>query len=279
MDQTDTHAQQQEGNMPVSPPAQPIPADKKHGSWFTVRRELEFLFIIVLAGIVSFFALRLMPGYEVAGVSSTPTPITDMPRPSEMPSLPPQLSPTPVASISPVASVLPSVVPPVPSSPAASFGSFATSATSQVSPDGKYLASLVVKDTASGGHDYAFLVSQVGNPSSAVRVYSASAAAGTVFSVPYNTFSPDDNYVFLRQEVNGTAHFLVFHTTAATFYGGATYLDVTDLFASDEPSYEMYQVTGWASNTLLVIETNQGGGTSFWFDVTNESFTPLATRF
>ncbi len=258
----------EDGVLPFQPINNGQPASRLR---FTIRRELEFIGVVVLAGMVSFFVLRIMPGYRVAGISSQPAPFTPLSMPSITPSLSPQISQAVATSASPVASGSPSSLSVV-------YPSTSTTAM-QVSPDGTYQALLQSKDDGSGTKMSTFFTSRTDSSGSATLIYSRSPDAHTFLTIPYNTFSPGNRYVFLQETVDGVPHFLVFQTSGNRFVDGQQYLDVSSLFAAYTSSEVLYQVTGWASDTLLIIETDYGVGPSFWFDLAGQTFVPLSTRF
>jgi len=104
------------------------------------------------------------------------------------------------------------------------------------------------------------------------------------FVIPYNTWSPDNLYFFLKDVSSGfDSNYLVFNSTDKTFTDGVQSLDIKKYF--DESLAERYyleDVTGWAAPYLLIVNTrdkNDADGPSFWFDITSNSFIQLSTRF
>jgi len=96
---------------------------------------------------------------------------------------------------------------------------------------------------------------------------------GTTITVPLNTFSPDDKYMFLKEEGPDGIKYLVFP--------GAD-VEVSSLFAAKYPEYVITDVTGWGGYSLLVVNTDKkegGVGPSFWFEAGSHAFTKLSTRF
>ncbi len=157
-----------------------------------------------------------------------------------------------------------------------------TATASQPSPDGAYEIISQTQTNPDTTKMYSFSVSHIPNPNQqSQHIFSKTVDSNSSISIPFNTFSPDDKYIFLQDMENSTTNFLVFNVSGQPFANGQQYIDVSHLFKQYTSSYALYAVTGWASNTLLIIETtgNNAPSTSFWFDVTNQSFTPLATRF
>lgn len=101
------------------------------------------------------------------------------------------------------------------------------------------------------------------------------------FVVPSNSWSPDGSFVFLIDTTSQPEQILVFKASGEAFTDGKTYLDVTELFASNNLQHILDTATGWDSRGLLHIKTkNQDDtkGASYWFDVDSRSFIQLAAR-
>lgn len=99
--------------------------------------------------------------------------------------------------------------------------------------------------------------------------------------IPANAWSPDNKYVFLRENNANSFNIFVFKASGETFAGKEQYLDLTALFEKRNLPYNVADVTGWDSETLLHVhtvakETNKRGP-SYWFDVTDRAFLQLAT--
>ncbi len=102
------------------------------------------------------------------------------------------------------------------------------------------------------------------------EVFTKTVPLGTYISIPFNTFSPDNKYIFLQE---GNTYFVPLKDGV---------LDINSLFAAKHPDYTIADVTGWGGMTLLVVNTNKVNGDqgpSFWFDVTSKSFIQLSSHF
>lgn len=98
--------------------------------------------------------------------------------------------------------------------------------------------------------------------------------------IPANSFSPDNKYLFLKENDRGKLSFFVFKATGETFTDGKEYIDVVPLFESKKYEFLLSDITGWDSNNLLHIFTVKGNdtrGPSFWFDVEGKSFSILGS--
>lgn len=150
--------------------------------------------------------------------------------------------------------------------------------TTIVSPDSKATLTMREKNT-NGEKELTFSVKKDGVEK---EVFSKILSAGSVVSIPYNTFSPDDKYIFLKEVVQDNATYLVFATSGFPIAEDAQYFEIVGKFAEKEPDFKITDVTGWGGSTLIIINTdkNEGGiGPSFWFDVPSQSFIRLTNRF
>lgn len=99
--------------------------------------------------------------------------------------------------------------------------------------------------------------------------------------VPANTWSPDNKYVFLRENNSNSFNIFVFKTSGEAFANKEQYLDLTSLFEKRNLPYNVADVTGWDSETLLHVHTTfkekNSRGPSYWFDVTDRAFLQLST--
>lgn len=101
-------------------------------------------------------------------------------------------------------------------------------------------------------------------------------------SIPFNTFSTNNAYLFLKESLPDGDHFLVFKASGLSFSDGKLYEDVNALFTNYTSHYTLSDVTGWADSTLLIVNTKRLDGSmgpSLWLDVTTRRFIPLATLF
>lgn len=139
------------------------------------------------------------------------------------------------------------------------------------SPDGKM--SLTMKEDGADSVLYTFLLKDEGTGTSK-QIFTKTASVGAVLTVPLNTFSPDNKYVFLKESYGGkNSYFVPLNGEEIKF---------SELFANKYEDYVISDVTGWGGVNLIVINTDKtegGVGPSFWFDVTSKSFIRLANRF
>lgn len=107
----------------------------------------------------------------------------------------------------------------------------------------------------------------------------ASASATEGLNIPFNTWSPDNKYLFIQTN-DGDAW--VFNATGEEIVTGQRYFDVRDLFnaAGKKDTYKV--TTGWASETLLIVNTlapDKTKGSSYWFEVPSKAIIQLSSQF
>lgn len=139
------------------------------------------------------------------------------------------------------------------------------------SPDGKM--SLTMKEDGADSILYTFLLKDEGTGISK-QIFTKTASVGAVLSVPLNTFSPDNKYVFIKETYGGKSSYFV--------PMDGEEVDFSGLFAEKYEDFVITDVTGWGGVNLIVVNTDKAGGgigPSFWFDVTSKSFIRLTNRF
>ncbi len=140
------------------------------------------------------------------------------------------------------------------------------------SPDGK-MSLIMRKEKGNDTVTYKFTLKDEASGAQK-EIFAKTEAAGATLSIPDNTFSSDNKYVFLKETGPSGVVYLVLTETQN--------FDVSSLFTAKYQNYVIADATGWAGPTLLVINTNKvdgGTGPSFWFDVASHSFIQLSTRF
>lgn len=113
-------------------------------------------------------------------------------------------------------------------------------------------------------------------------IFSEEATSSKLYSVPYNTWSPDNVYIFLNESDGNRDGYIVFSVTGEPFIDGAKYLDIDELFAEKVAGFTIAEITGWAAPDLLLVNTTEdekGTKVSYWFNVKTQGFTRLSTYF
>ena len=180
---------------------------------------------------------------------------------------------TPVQSPAPKATQVPTQTPPA----VVATAPIDTSATSQISSDGTQRVTIQTIQATLGTQTDNILTASSTQP-----VYSKTLSAGETLSIPYNTWSPDNNYFFIVDNTGTTQKVLVFQANGQPFANGQSYLDLTQAYANYGSSDTFDEASGWAADGLIIILTTApdgSEGTSYWFGVPDGSITPLATMF
>lgn len=93
--------------------------------------------------------------------------------------------------------------------------------------------------------------------------------------LPPNSWSPDNNSVFVEEKIGATSTFLVMKASGEPFADGQRFIDVGALFREKLKDLKLQTITGWAAPTLLVVMTTKEDGSKggmYWFDVDSRSF-------
>ncbi len=145
------------------------------------------------------------------------------------------------------------------------------------SSDGTHKITMRTVKNTDGSLMYTFYVSDVLGAQQKYLFEKTTLPLETM-SIPANSWSPDNTYVFLIDELNGAKNAFVFKSSGEEFSGSKRYLDLGSTFAKRQLDYTISDITGWDSPTLLHVYSVKGAdkGPAFWFDVPSDSFIQLA---
>lgn len=167
----------------------------------------------------------------------------------------------------------------VPMREAASVMPYPEESSSMDSPDGT-MTLIMKKKPLDKGANYVFLSSS--EDSSNYTILNTNLENGKNLSIPYNTWSPDNKYIFLKEITpsgnNYYVHLAVPNTSSAIFPSS----NIQEMFTKKVPEYEITDVTGWASPIYILVNAvskSDQNQVSFWYDVENQSFTQLSLFF
>ncbi|OGK54756.1 hypothetical protein A3H78_05705 [Candidatus Roizmanbacteria bacterium RIFCSPLOWO2_02_FULL_36_11] len=148
------------------------------------------------------------------------------------------------------------------------------------SPDGKM--TLKMESQQQGDYvEYSFYTSSKSVPTKQY-IFSKKEIVSDSISIPYNTWSPNNSYLFLKESTPVVNDYYVFFASGKNFTDNSQYLDIQELFAQRVTGYTILDVTGWAAPNLLIVNTKANQGerkVSFWFNVASKTFTQLGTYF
>lgn len=147
------------------------------------------------------------------------------------------------------------------------------------SPDGTKTLTMEYQQTGDNVR-YAFFISD--SSDKRLLIYTKELDTLHSLSIPYNTWSPDNEYFFLKESSQPQHHYYVFSASGKPFSDASQFLSIQPLFEEQVDGYVITDVTGWAAPTLLLVNTqaqDEEAKVSFWFDVQSQSFIRLGTYF
>ncbi len=146
--------------------------------------------------------------------------------------------------------------------------------TTILAPNGKMVL-IMNEKKETDGISHTFFVSD-SESGARKEIFNKKVPAGDNIEVPYNTFSPDNRYIFLKEIISGSTSYFVISTADGIIF------NVSEVFNQKlSADFLITDVTGWGGMTLLVVNTDKVGGgmgPSFWFEPP-ASFIRLSTRF
>jgi hypothetical protein len=152
------------------------------------------------------------------------------------------------------------------------------STTSQISPDGTKKVIMKVTHNADATQKYEFSTAD-GSGGNEQPLYTTTLSGSDSISIPFNTWSPDNKFLFLSKN---TTDALVFNASGTPFANGDAFLDIADTFQQRAITNTIAAITGWASPTLIIVNTttpNNTKGSSYWFEVPSKAIIQLSTQF
>jgi len=155
------------------------------------------------------------------------------------------------------------------------------SVASQISPDGTKKVIMKITENSDGTKTYDFSTSDE-NGTNKQYIFTKTLDSLSNMSVPFNTWSPDDKYFFIRESIAGNKGILVFNGSGISFADAESYLEAVDIFNQKNTGNNFDEATGWASETLIIINTKKQDGSkgfSYWFEIPSKAIIPLSTEF
>ncbi|MDO8658412.1 MAG: hypothetical protein Q7K55_06730 [Candidatus Levybacteria bacterium] len=155
--------------------------------------------------------------------------------------------------------------------------------TSQISSDG--IKQVIMKTTYNKDDTQTYTFSTTDGVSASEQIIISKTLDNTkTMSIPFNTWSPDNKYFFVQEQTKDGAvtGALVFKALGEPFSIEEKYFDVTDLFNKRNTGNNFSQTTGWASETLIIINTTtptNAKGPSYWFEIPSKAIIQLSTEF
>lgn len=150
-----------------------------------------------------------------------------------------------------------------------------------LSPNEKATLTMKVLKMVDGAISQKFFISTDSGKEN-LEIYSQVSDPESQILIPYNTFSPDNKYIFLKIGDVESPKYITLRSDGKNIKGDEKSVEITSLFYEKYGDFVIMDVTGWAGNSLIIVNTNfKDGriGPSFWFDLSNLSFTQLSARF
>lgn len=152
---------------------------------------------------------------------------------------------------------------------------------SQISPDGTKKVIMKIFSGNDNAKTYTFYTTDDSGINEQF-IFEKTLDTTANMTIPFNTFSPDNKYFFIQKNSEAGISILAFQTSGEPFSGTEAYFDVTDLFKKKETGNNFKEATGWASESLIIINTAKGDGTkgpSYWFEIPSRAIIQLSTEF
>ena len=152
---------------------------------------------------------------------------------------------------------------------------------SQISPDGTKKVIMEITQNSDNTQTYTFFVSDDSELNKKF-IFEKNLDDSRKISIPFNTFSSDNKYFFIQESLGNTKSIYSFKVSGESFSETEKYIDVTDLFAKKNTGNNFSEATGWASESLILINTTKPDGSkgpSYWFEVPSKAIIQLSTKF
>ncbi len=152
---------------------------------------------------------------------------------------------------------------------------------SQVTPDGTKKITMTTITNKDLSHVYTFAISN-DTDTDKRTLYTIKLPATESMTVPFNTWSPDNIYVFLEHHFSDHTEALLFRADGQQIRDSESSLNVTDIYNARQTGNPYQETTGWASQTLLIVNTKLADGSkgpSYWVEVPSKAVIPLSTVF
>ncbi len=115
-----------------------------------------------------------------------------------------------------------------------------------------------------------------------VQIFKKEKINSSQLEIPYNAWSPDNFYFYLKEKNAAVDNYLVFQSSGELFFNNLSYLTLQEPFKINIPNFTIKEATGWATPNLIIVNTEEndsGYKASFWFEVPSQSFIQLGTYF
>lgn len=163
------------------------------------------------------------------------------------------------------------IIPTVTSIPKVDFAS-------QTTPDGTKILSMTRTQNSDKTYTYIFSVEDESGDNKK-QIYTVTIPVSENMSVPFNAWSPDNQYLFIQKNTDNA---LVFKANGESVTDGQLYFDIKDSFEKKVTTVVPRAITGWAANRLIIVntlKTDSAIGPSYWFEVPSKAAIKLSSMF
>lgn len=149
---------------------------------------------------------------------------------------------------------------------------------SQITPDGTRILSMTRTQNSDNTYTYEFVVEDESGANKK-QIYTATTPVSENMSIPFNAWSPDNQYVFIQKNTDDA---LVFKASGEPVTDGQLFFDIKDTFEEKANTVTPRVITGWASDRLIIVntfKTDSSIGPSYWFEVPSKAVIRLSSLF
>ena len=142
------------------------------------------------------------------------------------------------------------------------------------SPDGTMKIIMQTQKKIDGLTAYSFSVAEISGKNQKL-IFAKTVDQNITISIPQNSFSPDNKYIFLEEYMGTSKTALIFKASGEAFAKEEQYLNITSLLTQSKPEYFFKKATGWASPTLVQIFISKDASShpsSYWFVPETKAF-------
>ena len=153
---------------------------------------------------------------------------------------------------------------------------------SQISPDGTKKVVMKIAHNKDNTKTYSFYTSDNSSDGNEKFIFEKTLDSSVYMTIPFNTWSSNNQYFFIQENAVSGKSIFAFQASGDPFSDTEKYFDVTEIFKSKETGNNFTEATGWASESLIIINTTKDDGTkgpSYWFEVPSKAVLILATEF
>ena len=149
---------------------------------------------------------------------------------------------------------------------------------SQSTPDGSKVLTMTRARNSDKTHTFVFMVE---DESSTIKkqIYKVTIPESENFSIPFNSWSPDNSYLFIQKNTDNA---LVFKANGEPVTDSQLFFDIKESFNEKVTDNTPRVITGWASDRLIIVNTfnsDKSIGPSYWFEIPSKAVIRLSSLF